>query len=117
MNRRIQKKQTKPHIPVGSNTNIACLPIIGPTMFPELAFPDNMEVFVGPYPGYFGKVDWSANPILSTPTKYHSGTDMMRDYAPCVPIRARGLIARVTWHDVRWVIPHNNQHRSDPSLS
>jgi len=85
------------------------LPVSGPPMVPELAFPDGMEVFVGPHPGHFGRVDWSANPILSLPSKYHGGTNMRRDYGPCVPIRARGLIARVTWHDVRWIIPHNSE--------
>jgi len=84
------------------------LPVSGPPLVPELAFPDGMDVFVGHHPGHFGKIDWSANPILSLPSKYHGGTDMRRDYAPCVPVRPRGLIGRVTWHDVRWVIPHNS---------
>ena len=83
------------------------LPVSGPPLVPELAFPDGMEVFVGPQPGHFGRIDWSANPILSLPSKFHGGTDMRRDYAPCVPVRPRGLIGRVTWHNVRWVIPHN----------
>ena len=81
------------------------LPVADP-MEPVLGFPDGMAVFVGPSPGHFGWIDWSANPI-SPPSKYHGGTDMRYDFGPCVPVRPRGIIGRVTWHNVRWVIPHN----------
>ena len=83
------------------------LPVSGPPLVPELAFPDGMEVFVGPQPGFYGRIHWAENPILSLPSKFHCGTDMRRDYGSCVPVRTRGLIGHVTWHNVRWVIPHN----------
>ena len=82
------------------------LPVSGPPLVPELAFPDGMSVIVGPLPGRLGIIDWTANPILSLPSKFHGGTDMRRDYAPCVPVRSPGMMGRVTWHNVRWVIPH-----------
>jgi hypothetical protein len=69
----------------------------------ELAFPDGMEVIVGPLPGRLGSVNWKAE------TKSPSGGDMLRDYPNSVPVRMRGLCGRTHWFNKRWIAPRGKE--------